>query len=47
MKLTHFNFVTVALVFGLISSAFAQEDPTLFLNRANAKIAKAMAFKTT
>ena len=47
MKLTHFNFVTVALVFGLISSTFAQEDPTLFLNRANAKIAKAMAFKTT
>lgn len=47
MKLTHFNFVTVALVFGLISSAFAQEDPASFLNRANARIAKAMAFKTS
>ncbi|WP_211450881.1 substrate-binding domain-containing protein [Collimonas antrihumi] len=47
MKLINFNFVTVALVFSFISSAFAQEDPTLFLNRANAKIAKAMAFKTT
>ncbi|AIY41197.1 Ribose ABC transporter [Collimonas arenae] len=45
MKITNFNFVTVALVFGLITSAFAQEDPTTFLNRANAKIAKAMAFK--
>ncbi|AMP05647.1 substrate-binding domain-containing protein [Collimonas pratensis] len=47
MKFTNFNFVTVALVFGFISSAFAQEDPTLFLNRANAKIAKAMAFKNS
>lgn len=47
MKLTNFNFVAAALAFCFISSAFAQEDPTLFLSRANATVAKAMAFKTT
>ncbi|MFJ2988680.1 substrate-binding domain-containing protein [Collimonas sp. NPDC087041] len=47
MKLINFNFVAMALAFALAGSAFAQEDPTAYLNRANAKLAKAMAFKNS
>lgn len=47
MKLINFNFVALAFVFSFAGSVFAQEDPAVFLNKATAKIAKAMAFKSS
>ena len=45
MKLKIFGFATVAVFLSLVNSAFAQqEDPALFMSRANARIAKASAF---
>jgi ribose transport system substrate-binding protein len=46
MKLISFKSLT-ALIFllNIIGSASAQEDPALFLENANAKVARAMAFK--
>jgi ribose transport system substrate-binding protein len=46
MKLTTLRgFVALLLLFNVFVSAFAQEDPALFLGKANARVAHAMAFK--
>jgi ribose transport system substrate-binding protein len=46
MKLITFkNIAILALLFALIGSVSAQEDPALFLGQANAKVAHATAFK--
>jgi ribose transport system substrate-binding protein len=46
MKLITIKSLTaLAMLFNIIGSTYAQEDPALFLGKANARVAHAMAFK--
>ena len=48
MKLITFKgFTALVMLFNIIGSASAQEDPALFLGKANARVAHAMAFRNT
>ena len=48
MKLITFKgLAALVMLFNIIGSAYAQEDPALFLGKANARVAHAMAFKNS